>query len=187
MHQAFPGSDYYEASAPFVTISRQRACPQPRPGRPDQRATTNGSHVPHTPIDESGAQLYPDSLSMATTQTITTAFPDDALEYLGSRPPHPSGQSSTAPQPISTRFEPVHRLRDLNTGSSRTPSRLACRTRPVWQYQAVPALSGLLPTLPGDPRIRLPSASAGLLRQSNGEGLSPPLGHVAPHGAPGRR
>lgn len=32
-------------------------------------------------------------------------------------------------------------------GSSRTPSRLASRTRPVWQYQAVPALSRLLPTL----------------------------------------
>jgi hypothetical protein len=37
--------------------------------------------------------------------------------------------------------------RRSTAGFSRTPSRLAGRTRPVWQYQAVPALSGLLPTL----------------------------------------
>jgi hypothetical protein len=36
-------------------------------------------------------------------------------------------------------------------GSSRTPSRLACRTRPVWQYQGVPSLSGLLPPSPASP------------------------------------
>jgi hypothetical protein len=40
-----------------------------------------------------------------------------------------------------------------------TPSRLASRTRTIWQYWHVPSLSGLLPTLPGVPRIRLPSAS----------------------------
>ena len=32
-------------------------------------------------------------------------------------------------------------------GSSRTPFRLACRTRTIWQYWPVPALSGLLPAL----------------------------------------
>ncbi len=31
------------------------------------------------------------------------------------------------------------------------PSDLACRTRPVWQYQTVPALSGLLPPSPAFP------------------------------------
>src|SRR5690606_19405051 len=44
-------------------------------------------------------------------------------------------------------------------GSSRTPSRLACRTRPVWRSQGVPSLSGLLPALPGVSRVRLPPAS----------------------------
>ena len=41
------------------------------------------------------------------------------------------------------------------------PSDLASRTRHVWQYHAVPALSGLLPTLPTVPWIRLPPASPG--------------------------
>ena len=52
--------------------------------------------------------------------------------------------SRAALRPISTRLEPATRLRSITTGSSRTPSRLACRTRTVWQYRRVPALSGLL-------------------------------------------
>jgi Protein of unknown function (DUF4240) len=46
-----------------------------------------------------------------------------------------------------------------DTGSSRTPFRHARRTRPIWQYWHVPALSGPLPALPGTTRIRLPSAT----------------------------
>ena len=38
------------------------------------------------------------------------------------------------------------------TGSSRAPSCLAHRTRPVWQYQTVPTLSGLLPPSQSSPR-----------------------------------
>jgi hypothetical protein len=45
-------------------------------------------------------------------------------------------------------------------------------------------MSGLLPTLLGASRIRLPPASTGLLRQPAGEGLSPPLESAAPRGAP---
>jgi hypothetical protein len=71
----------------------------------------------------------------------------------------------------------------FNTDFSRTPSRLARRTRTIWQYRHVPALSGLLPALPGVSRTRLPSASIRPLRRPNGEVLSPPLGHKAPRGA----
>jgi deazaflavin-dependent oxidoreductase (nitroreductase family) len=61
----------------------------------------------------------------------------------------------------SARFEPVPRLRIFTTGSSRIPSDPTRRTQPVWQYQAVPALSALLPTQPGVPRVRLRSAPPG--------------------------
>ena len=112
-------------------------------------------------------------------------------------PPHrhakPATESAThtgwpcaAPRPISTRFEPVPRLRSFNTGSSRIPSDLARRTQPVWQYQTVPALSALLPALPGVSRIRLRSAPARLLRQP-GEEVSHLLRFPAPHGAPAPR
>ena len=62
------------------------------------------------------------------------------------------------------------------------PSDLARRTRPVWQYQAVPALSALLPALPGVSRIGLRSAPTRLLRQP-GEEVSHLLRFPAPHGA----
>ncbi|MFD9286332.1 transposase family protein [Streptomyces mirabilis] len=58
--------------------------------------------------------------------------------------------------------------------------RTACHGRRHWH---VPALSGLLPALPGTSRLRLPPASTVLLRQDVGGGLSPPLEQQAPHGA----
>jgi hypothetical protein len=95
--------------------------------------------------------------------------------------------SCTAPRPISTRFEPVPRLRSFTTtGSSRMPSDLARRTRPVWQFHAVPALSALLPALPGVSRVGLRSAPTGLLRQPSEED-SHLLRSPAPHGAPAPR
>ena len=93
-----------------------------------------------------------------------------------------TGQPCTAPRPISARFEPVTRLRSFTTGSSRIPSGLARRTRPVWQYPAVPALSALLPALPGASRIRLRPAPTRLLRQPSEE-VSHLLRFPAPHGA----
>jgi hypothetical protein len=93
-----------------------------------------------------------------------------------------TGRSCTASRPISAKFEPVPRLLSFTTGSSRIPSDLARRTQPVWQYQALPALSALLPTLPGVSRIKLRSAPTRLLRQ-----LSEKAFHLlqlrAPYGA----
>ena len=74
---------------------------------------------------------------------------------------HPTGRSCTTPRPLSTRFEPVPRLRSFTTGSSRMPSDPARRTRPVWQSQIVPALSALLPALPDVSRVGLRSAPPG--------------------------
>ena len=97
--------------------------------------------------------------------------------------PAPAGPRAT-PRPISARFEPVELLRGFTSLISlRAPSRLACRTRTVWQYQHVPSLSGPLPALPSISRIRLPSASIESLRRLDGGVLSPPHGHKAPRGA----
>jgi hypothetical protein len=46
-------------------------------------------------------------------------------------------------------------------GSSRTPSRLASRTRAVRSCRRVPSLSGLLAALPGVSQVGLPPASPG--------------------------
>ena len=69
------------------------------------------------------------------------------------------------------------------------PSGLVRPTRAIWQSWHVPALSALLPALPGTSRIRLRSASTGLLRQPGAKAfhllrLSAPHGAQALRGAP---
>src|SRR4051794_4918995 len=57
-------------------------------------------------------------------------------------------------------MEPMPRLRGFSHWFAlATPSRLACRTRAVWQYRPVPSLSGLLPSTPCASRAGLPPAS----------------------------
>lgn len=94
----------------------------------------------------------------------------------------PRGAAGPYPPDLS----PVQDLRGFTRVPLRTPSGLACRTRHAWQYRAVPALSGLLSILTGVPRLGLPSASTRPLRRPGGRGLAPPLGHMAPRGAPSR-
>ena len=102
------------------------------------------------------------------------ASPPPELHGFGVDRHHTTGRSRAAHRPISTRFEPASLLRGFNHWFTRvTPSDLACRTRTVWQYQHVPALSGLLPTLPGVPRIRLPPASPGRCDDPAGRSLTP--------------
>ena len=148
------------------------------PGRAAGRATPGGSHVHHEPIDEGDAQLYPDRLATSTPQPFLVASSPVCPSRLRSRPPraHSGRARHTDPDPPgSSRLDAYGTSR---AGSSRTPSRLACRTRAVWQCRRAPSLSGLLPTLPGVPRIRLSSASTRLLRQPSGKGLPPLLGHT---------
>ena len=185
-HGAFLRSDYYRASAPPRGPHPDDEPAPDRAGYPATRATADGSHVHDVPIDEGDAQLCPGSIATVTPQTFTMASPPAKLPGFGVDRP-PIQRSRTAPPPISTRLERVRRLRNVDTGFSRTPSRLACRTRTVWQYRHVPSLSGPLPVLPGASQVRLPSASTQLLRQPGGGVLSPPLGHTAPRGARSRR
>jgi hypothetical protein len=70
--------------------------------------------------------------------------------------------SRTAHRPVSTRFEPALRLRGVNHWfACATPSDLASRTHTVWQYQHVPALSGLLPPSPASPGSGCPPLQSG--------------------------
>lgn len=64
-------------------------------------------------------------------------------------------------RPRSARFEPAPPNEASNTGFLCIPSRLARRTRAIWQYWHVPALSGPLATQTPTPPtgFRLPSAS----------------------------
>lgn len=73
-----------------------------------------------------------------------------------------------------------------HAGSSRTPLQLTCRTRTIWQYWHVPALSGPLPPSPAPPGSDCPQlhrpAATGQRRRSLTSTRT-----TAPHGAPGKR
>ena len=115
-------------------------------------------------------------------------WPPDWRHHPAKEFPPPKRRCALLPSPDLPGSSWWSRLeRRSAAGSSRTPFRLACRTRTIWQCRPVPSLSGLLSTLPLVPGIRLPSASMRPLRRAHGGGLSPPQGSRAPRGARSRR
>ena len=176
-------SDYYETSvpprAPRSAADLSRPGPAARhPGRPRMVPT-----VTSCSIGQAGTQLYPGSIATPTPQTFGVASPPFNKHVTGVGF-HAKRKPRTASRPISARFEPVLRLRDVNHWFAlAVPSGPASRTRTIWQYWRVPTSSELLPTLTGAPRIRLLPASTQPLRRPGGGGLPPPLEHQAPRGA----
>jgi hypothetical protein len=79
-------------------------------------------------------------------------------------PARTSGQVRAAPSPYPPDLSWCRIKGVSHAGSSRTPLRLARRTRTTWQYWPVPALSGLLPPSPappgsGCPQLHRPAAT----------------------------
>jgi hypothetical protein len=87
-------------------------------------------------------------------------------------PARHEGQVRAAPGPDPPGFEPVPHQGVSHAGSSRTPLHPACRTRTIWQYWHVPALSGLLPPSPaspgsGCPQLHRPAATGPAVKVSH--------------------
>ena len=87
-------------------------------------------------------------------------------------PAPPIGQVRTAPGPDPPGSSRC-RIKGLShAGSSRTPLHPARRTRTIWQYWPVPALSGLLPPSPappgsGCPQLHRPAATGSAVKVSH--------------------
>jgi hypothetical protein len=152
MWTAFPPSDYYGGSAP----------------PPRHRLTTSLS------LDRT-ARLAAGSVAavpMFTVNRLTGWAPSCAptasprvRRRLSSRPPRQTklladgvashqchGGRALLPGPDPPGFEPVRVLRGFNHWfTCVTPLCLACRTRAIWRYWPVAALSGLLPPDPASP------------------------------------
>lgn len=180
MREPFARSDYYGASAPSRTFDGRRVYPTPRT---DSGLWERCGMVPVFTVNRSisPASSFAPAASPRLRRSPST-WPPHRHAKSATESARPMGGLCTATRPLSTRFEPVPRLRSFTTGSSRMPSDLARRTRPVWQFPAVPALSALLPALPGVSRIGLRSAPTSLLRQP-GEEVLHLLRFTAPHGA----
>src|SRR6266545_6014471 len=78
------------------------------------------------------------------------------------RPPTRRVRAASSPYPPDLSWRRIKGL--SHAGSSRTPLRHARRTRTIWQYWHVPALSGLLPPSPaspgsGCPQLHRPTAT----------------------------
>ena len=175
------------APSPCARLSRARTTT----GTPPRPATNSGRRACPPP---EGGEGYDGSLPTFTTTRSTRSVPSytpaaspGVRRSPSPRPPH---------RPLQTGYGVARRHRDgralltgpdppgwsrhvaygaSNAGSSRTPARLACRTRPVWQYRPVPALSGC-----SHPCVRLHGQAAlsftGLLRQVGGGALPSPPG-----------
>jgi hypothetical protein len=152
------GSDYYEGSATPEHHQLTASLPT---------LVGGVGRFPRSPLADRRGRCPAESRQ--PRHRYAAALPDGLL--LGpvlrgrSRPPAPAGGRALQARPISARLEPVVNLRDVNTGSSRTPARLACRTRAVWQCRPVPSLSGLLPPSlapprQGCPRLHRPAATS---------------------------
>jgi hypothetical protein len=184
MYVAFPRSEYYGGSAPSrshqPTTSLPAATLDARPDGRDQ----DGSHVHHVPIDGGSVQLFPGSLATSTPQTFLVASSAGINGRHWSRLTIRRFGAHCCPAQIR-QVEPVPHLRGFNHWFTRvTHSHLASRARTVWQYRCIPSLSGLLPTLTGVSRIRLPSASPRCCDSPAAAVSHLRSIHMAPHGAP---
>jgi hypothetical protein len=87
-------------------------------------------------------------------------------------PAHTLGECAPLPAQIH-QVSSRCRIKGLShAGSSRTPLRPACRTRTIWQFWPVPALSGLLPPSPaspgsGCPQLHRPAATGSAAKVSH--------------------
>ena len=153
MYAPLTRSDYYGASATPGIVSRRRALPSSWLAASRERRCQNASHVHHHPVGERAAQLYPGSIATPTPQAFNVASPPASKDRLRSRRPE---AACAAPGPHPPGWSRWNTYGASGTGSSRTASRLACRTRAVWKCRHVPSLSGLLPPPRASPRISCP-------------------------------
>ena len=149
MWTAFPSPDYYGGSAP--SLAPQVTAPLPADVLETRRGgqTRQGSHVHCVSISRVGAQLCSGSIATSTPQTFLVASRTD----VNSRP-----ESRLPVGEVGVHCSPAQ-IRQIRAGSTITevpplvhslvtPFCLVRRTRTIWQCWPVPALSGLLPTLP---------------------------------------
>ena len=164
MRPALPAPEYYGGSAPPAAFGWRRAYPSlsslagktERSGRGRfPRSLLSGRQVRHPALPLRHRHGYPAALHRGlpsqASKTRTGVPPARPARQGTGCAPHPS------PHPPGSSWFCMKRRN--STGSSRIPSRLAHRARPVRQYQADTTLFRAAPALPADPRIRLPSAS----------------------------
>jgi hypothetical protein len=184
MWPALPAPDYYGGSAPPGPSAV--GAPIPASGQ-DARRREPARTVPVFTVIRS-AEEEPGCVPAASPwvrRRLSPWPPGAAFVYLPEVPAALAGSGTRCARPPSARFEPVAQVKDVMTP---VPRVLLSATL------AGPAPSGSTKTsrpcqgCSRPPRHHADQAAlsfSDLLRQAAGEGLPPPLGSTAPHGANG--
>ena len=176
MHTPFACSDYYETSAPPAASAGYEPARR-RPGRSAVRATADGSHVHHEPIDEGGVQLNPGSLASEYAADLPRGLPHRPIHSrLQESPARGAGRVCAADRTADPPgLESARRLRSFTHWFlARTPSRLAPHegarravpTRPGYSPATACGITGVPPGS-GCPQLHQAAATA------QRQGLSP--------------
>jgi hypothetical protein len=159
-------------------VNRRRACPPPDwmpGGKGGTRALPTFTTIRSTSEPPSSTP----AASPRLRRRPSTWPPHRRIDPASESPP-PIAVACTAPGPYPPDWSRHNDYGASDTDSSRTASRLACRTRTVWQCQHVPAAL----TLPRVSAVGLPSASSACCDRPEA-GVSHPSSEMeAPRGAP---
>ena len=156
MWPAFPSSEYYDGSAPPAPSAGNAPIP---PGPPWPARTRWNGHEWFPRSLLFGRRVRHPALPLRSRHGYAVdlhhGLPARTSKPARSSPPEPIATAGTHRTPAQ-----IHRVRagsDMkrrnNTGSSRIPSRLAHRARPIRQCWTDPTLSRLLPPSPAIPGI----------------------------------
>ena len=160
---------------PTTGLALQLAGCQPGEAPPERfpRSPPSGRRASRPALPRQHRHAYAAGFNVASPPAskdrLRSRRPEAACAAPG---PHPPGWSRWNPYGTS------------GTGSSRTASRLACRTRAVWKCLHVPSLSGLLPPPRASPRISCPQLHRPAATGRRQGSFTPARLTVAPRGAP---
>ena len=132
-----------------------------RAGDPEGRAATSGSHVHLTTVRRVRRPAPAPVASPRLRRRPSPWPPRRRNQPAPELTPPPGGGHALHPGPYPPDLSRWNSYGALTADFSRAPSRLACRTRAVWQYRHVPSLSGLLPPSPASPGSGFPQLQPG--------------------------
>lgn len=157
-------------------VTDRSAVDAPSPDRPLDAADRARSTTVPVFTEVRSSKEEPDYAPAASLRVRRSPSPQPPWQLMPttSGVPHPNQQDGCAPLPAQIhQISSWRRIKGVShAGSSRTPLRLASRTRTIWQYWPVPALSGLLPPSPaspgsGCPQLRFPAATGPAVKVSH--------------------
>jgi hypothetical protein len=149
-----------------------------RPAPPDPQDADSGARSGTVPVftvvrSTKEEPDYAPAASLRVRRSLSPQPPWQLMPTTTGVPCHAHARqvrAASSPDPPGSSWRRIKGM--SHAGSSRTPLRHARRTRTIWQYWPVPALSGLLPPSPappgsGCPQLHRPAATGSAAKVSH--------------------